>query len=74
VKCGRRLPVLRHLPDGSFLSLIGGVKVRVITASVTMTCHDGTTYGDTPATVLDNRPRPLSPRIEPSQARSAYAA
>ncbi len=46
VKCGRRLPVLRHLPDGSFLSLIGGVKVRVITASVTVTCHDGTTYGD----------------------------
>jgi Insertion element 4 transposase N-terminal/Transposase DDE domain len=46
VKCGRRLPVLQHLPDGSFLSLIGGVKVRIITASVTVTCHDGTTYGD----------------------------
>ena len=41
----RRLPVLRHLPDGSFLSVIGGVKVRVITAAVTVTCHDGTTYG-----------------------------
>jgi len=37
--------VLRHLPDGSFTSLIGGVKVRVITAAVTVTCHDGTTYG-----------------------------
>ena len=42
----RRPPVLRHLPDGSFTSLIGGVKVRIITASVTVTCHDGTTYGD----------------------------
>jgi Insertion element 4 transposase N-terminal/Transposase DDE domain len=41
----RRPPVLRHLPDGSFTSLIGGVKVRVITAQVTVTCHDDTTYG-----------------------------
>jgi hypothetical protein len=43
----RRPPVLRHLPDGSFLSLIGGVKVRVITADVTVTCHDGTSYSGT---------------------------
>jgi hypothetical protein len=41
----RRPPVLRHLPDGSFTSLIGGVKVRVITAEITVTCHDGTRYG-----------------------------
>lgn len=41
----RRLPVLRHLPGGSFLSVTGGVKVRVITAAVTVTCHDGATYG-----------------------------
>jgi hypothetical protein len=43
----RRPPVLRHLPDGTFLSLIGAVKVRIIEASVTVTCHDGTTYGGT---------------------------
>ena len=42
----RRPPVLRHLPDGSFTSVIGGVKVRTITARVTVTCHDGTVYGD----------------------------
>jgi len=42
----RRPPVLRHLPDGSFTSLIGGVQVRVIAAQVTVTCHDGTSYGD----------------------------
>ena len=41
----RRLPEDRQLPDGSFLSVIGGVKVRIITAAVTVTCHDGTTYG-----------------------------
>jgi len=41
----RRPPVLRHLPDGSVLSLIGEVKVRIITAEVTVTCHDGTRYG-----------------------------
>ena len=42
----RRPPVLRHLPDGSFTSVTGGVKVRIITARVTVTCHDGTVYGD----------------------------
>jgi Insertion element 4 transposase N-terminal/Transposase DDE domain len=57
----RRLPVLRHLPDGSFLSVIGGVKVRIITAAVTVTCHDGTTYGGTyrlATTLLDHRAYP----------------
>jgi len=54
----RRPPVLRRYPDGSFLSLIGGVKVRVIAAEVTVTCHDGTRYGDSyrlATTVLDWR-------------------
>ena len=41
----RRPPVLHPLPDGSFISLIGPIKVRIITAQVTVTCHDGTTYG-----------------------------
>ena len=57
----RRLPVLRQLPDGSFLSAIGGVKVRVITAAVTVTCHDGTTYGGVyrlATTLLDHRAYP----------------
>jgi len=57
----RRLPVLRHLPDGSFLSVIGGVKVRIITAAVTVTCHDGTTYGGVyrlATTLLDHRGYP----------------
>jgi transposase IS4-like protein/DDE family transposase len=41
----RRPPVLSMLPDGSFTSVIGGVQVRIITAQVTVTCHDGTRYG-----------------------------
>ena len=57
----RRPPVLRHLPDGSVLSLIGGVKVRIIIAEVTVTCHDGTTYGGVwrlATTLLDHRAYP----------------
>ena len=37
-------PVLAHMPDGSVTSLIGGVKVRIITASVTVT-ESGTNWG-----------------------------
>jgi hypothetical protein len=57
----RRPPVLRHLPDGSFTSLIGGVKVRIIAAAVTVTCHDGTRYGGEyrlATTLLDHRAFP----------------
>jgi hypothetical protein len=62
----RRPPVLRYLPDGSFISLIGGVKVRIITAAVTVTCHDGTRYGDTyrlATTLLDHRAYPAQALI-----------
>ncbi len=62
----RRPPVLRHLPDGSVLSVIGGVTVRVITASVTVTCADGTRYGDSyrlATTLLDHRAYPAEALI-----------
>lgn len=61
LNANRRPPVLRRFPDGSFLSVIGGVTVRVITARVTVTCHDGTTYGDVyrlATTLLDCREHP----------------
>jgi hypothetical protein len=45
LNASRKPPVLRELPDGSFTSVIGGVKVRIIATEVTVTCHDGTTYG-----------------------------
>lgn len=57
----RQPRVLRGLPDGSYLSVIGGVKVRIITARVTVTCHDGTSYGDAyrlATTLLDHRRHP----------------
>jgi hypothetical protein len=57
----RRPRVLRHLPDGSYLTVISGVKARVITARVTVTCHDGTSYGDAyrlATTLLDHRAYP----------------
>ena len=62
----RRPPVLGHLPDGSVLSLIGGVKVRIIEASVTVTCHDGTRYGGTyrlATTLADHRAYPAEALI-----------
>ena len=42
LRAGRRLPVLARLPDGSFLTRIGGLAVRVVDADVTVTCADGT--------------------------------
>ena len=62
----RRPPVLGHLPDGSVLSVIGGVKVRIIEASVTVTCHDGTSYGGSyrlATTLLDHRAYPAQALI-----------
>ena len=41
VKNGRRLPVCRALPDGSFVSRIGPVEVRVITAQVMISTSGG---------------------------------
>jgi hypothetical protein len=66
LNANRRPPVLSHLPDGSFTSLIGGVKVRIITASVTVTCHDGTRYGGMyrfATTLLDHRAHPAQALI-----------
>ena len=63
LNASRRPPVLRHLPDGSFTSVIGGVKVRVLAAEVTVTCHDGTVYGGwyrLATTLLDHRAFPAA--------------
>ena len=46
IKSGRKLPTVARLRDGTVLAMIGAVKVRVITAHVMVTCHDGTRYGD----------------------------
>jgi hypothetical protein len=62
----RRPPVLGHLPDGSVLSVIGGVRVRFIAAEVTVTCADGSRYGGTcrlATTLLDHRTYPAGALI-----------
>lgn len=41
VKIGRNLAVCRRLGDGSYLSRIGGLEVRVITATITVTTERG---------------------------------
>ena len=66
LNANRHPPVFSRLPDGSFTSLIGGVKVRIIEASVTVTCHDGTRYGGTyrlATTLLDHRVYPAAALI-----------
>ncbi len=77
----RRPPVLSHLPDQSFTSLIGGVRVRIITAEVTVTCHDGTRYGGhyrLATTLLDHRAWPAQELMrlyhERWQHETAYLA
>ena len=62
----RRPPVLKHLPDGSVLSVIGGVRVRIIAAEVTVTCADGTRYGGIyrlATTLTDHRAYPAGALI-----------
>ena len=39
----RILPAVQLLPDGSFLTRLGGATLRVITASIDVTCADGST-------------------------------
>ncbi|HEX5298998.1 MAG TPA: IS4 family transposase [Streptosporangiaceae bacterium] len=66
LNAARRPPILARLPDGSFTSLIGGVKVRIIAAEVTVTCHDGTRYGGSyrfATTLLDHRAYPAQALI-----------
>jgi Insertion element 4 transposase N-terminal/Transposase DDE domain len=41
VKIGRHLPVCRRLPDRSYISRIGGLEVRVITATITVVTDTG---------------------------------
>src|SRR5438552_14810404 len=44
LRANRRLPVLARLPDGSFLSRLAGLTVRIVEAHVAVTCADGTRY------------------------------
>jgi hypothetical protein len=57
-KASRRPVVLEILPDGSYLSRIGGLDVRIIEADVMVTGADGSRCGDRfrlITTLLDHR-------------------
>jgi Insertion element 4 transposase N-terminal/Transposase DDE domain len=59
----RRPPVLAHLPDGSYLTLIGQLKLRVIEAEITVTGADGSQLTGAYrliTTLLDHRLDPAS--------------
>jgi hypothetical protein len=45
-KANRRLPMLRRLPDGSWLSRIGALTIRVVEARIAITTTTGTRTGD----------------------------
>ena len=57
----RRPPVLARCPTALSCRVIGGMKVRIIAAQITVTCHDGTRYGGSyrlATTLLDHRAYP----------------
>jgi hypothetical protein len=45
-KSTRKPPVLAYLPDSSYLSILDGLKVRIIEADLTMIGADGSHIGD----------------------------
>lgn len=45
LSASRKPPVLRRLPDGSFLSVLGEVKVRIIECQITLSTTAGTRTG-----------------------------
>jgi hypothetical protein len=62
LKNGRVMPVLRRYPDGSYLSRMGAVTVRVIDADITVTTANGkhTGYYRLATTLLDHHRYPAS--------------
>ena len=66
VSASRKPPVLRRFPDGSFLSRIGALQVRIIDCEITITTSAGRHTGiyRLATTLLDSR----ASRIRPGQA------
>jgi len=80
-KSTRHPAVLGHLPDGSYLSDLGGLKVRIIEACVTVTGADGSRVRDgyrLITTLMDHRRFPAAAVIrlyhERWEIESAYFA
>jgi Insertion element 4 transposase N-terminal/Transposase DDE domain len=67
VRSHRRLPILARCDDGSYLSRIGEMTVRIITAEITVTCAEGTRYTASyrlATTLLDPRRYPARALIQ----------
>jgi hypothetical protein len=66
VKNGRRLPVLRHCGDGSYLSMLGAVAVRVIDCEITIVTTAGRRSGlyRLATTLTDHRTHPAAELIK----------
>lgn len=62
VKIGRRLPVLRRLRDGSYLSRMGSLSVRVIESRMTVATSTGRRTADyrLVTTLVDDRTHPAA--------------
>jgi hypothetical protein len=60
LSASRKPPVLRRLPDGSFLSILGSVEVRIIECQITIATTAGTHTGTyrLAATLLDHHRYP----------------
>lgn len=81
VRSQRVPPVLKHLPDGSYLSDLDGLAVRIIEADLTVRGADGTRIGDRYrliTTLLDHHRYPAEALIrlyhERWEIESAYLA
>jgi hypothetical protein len=81
LRSNRRTPVLARLDDGSYLSVIGTVGVRIIDAQITVTCADGTVFTSLyrlVTTLTDHRRHPAGALInlyhERWEHESAYYA
>jgi hypothetical protein len=80
-KSTRNPPVLKHLPDGSYLSDLDGLTVRIIEADLTMSGSDGSRVRDSYrliTTLLDHDRYPASALVrlyhERWEIESAYLA
>jgi len=81
LKSTRNPPVLAHLPDGSYLSCMDGLQVRIVEADLTMTGADGSQVSDRyrlVTTLLDHHRFPATDLIslyhERWEIESAYLA
>jgi hypothetical protein len=70
-KANRKLPVLRRLHDGSYLSVMGGVTVRVIHAEITVATSAGRATGSyrLATTLLEPRSWPAAALVALSHQR-----